>query len=73
MQRPTKKKRKAKDKTSATGAASSDRTPPEDYLPDAKDVTEVKELVSPRGNRYTVLVSTERDPYDEPDGDEKKN
>ena len=37
---------------------------PVDYLPDAGAIAEVKELVSPRGKRYEVIVSTELDPYE---------
>ena len=58
MPRSTRKKKTR----SAKGAAGPPKT--EDYLPDAGAITEVKELVSPRGKRYEVIVSTELDPYE---------
>jgi hypothetical protein len=36
-------------------------------LPDPDSVMSEDELVSPKGHRYRVLHTTERDDYDEPD------
>jgi hypothetical protein len=44
---------------------------PNPGLPDKETVVSERAFVSPKGNRYRIIRTTEKDPYDPPD-DEKK-
>jgi len=41
-------------------------------LPDDASVVSSKSFTSPRGKKYRIIKTTERDPYDTPEVDEKK-
>jgi hypothetical protein len=48
--------------------------PPNPGLPDPKTVISERTLVSPKGARYRILRTTEKDPYDsEPNGEADKS
>jgi hypothetical protein len=40
-------------------------------LPDKDTVISEREFTSPKGKRYRIIKTTERDPYDPPDDDDK--
>jgi hypothetical protein len=41
-------------------------------LPDPSSVVQVTTFISPKGRRYSVIRTTEKDPYDDGGSDEKK-
>ena len=42
-------------------------------LPDSKSVLYERSLVSPKGRRYRIITTTEKDPYDpKDDGEDRK-
>ena len=41
--------------------------PPNPGLPDPKSVVSERTFISPKGRRYRILRTTEKDPYDPPD------
>ncbi len=45
---------------------------PNPGLPDPKSVVSERIFVSPKGRRYRILRTTEKDPYDPPDDQGKK-
>ncbi len=49
---------------------SKSRNPPNPGLPDPKTVISERTLISPKGTRFRILRTTEKDPYD-PDGNGK--
>jgi len=44
---------------------------PNPGLPDKATVVSEREFTSPKGKRYRIIRTTERDPYDPPDDDDK--
>jgi hypothetical protein len=44
---------------------------PNPGLPDKATVISEREFISPKGKRYRIIRTTERDPYDPPDDDDK--
>jgi hypothetical protein len=40
-------------------------------LPDPKTVVSERTLISPKGTRFRIIRTTEKDPYDPPDKDKK--
>jgi hypothetical protein len=44
---------------------------PNPGLPDKETVISERTLTSPKGTRYRIITTTERDPYDPPDDDGK--
>jgi hypothetical protein len=44
---------------------------PNPGLPDPESVVSERVFVSPKGRRYRVLRTTEKDPYDPPGGEDK--
>jgi hypothetical protein len=45
---------------------------PNPGLPDPESIVSERILVSPKGRRYRILRTTEKDPYDPPDDQGKK-
>jgi hypothetical protein len=50
-----------------------DSTEPNPGLPDPNTVVSERILVSPKGRRYRVITTTERDPYDPHDKNGKSD
>jgi hypothetical protein len=44
---------------------------PNPGLPDEATVISEREFTSPKGKRYRIIKTTQRDPYDPPDDDER--
>jgi len=44
---------------------------PNPGLPDKATVISEREFTSPKGKRYRIIKTTQRDPYDLPDEDDK--
>jgi hypothetical protein len=62
-------KRKGRKSQGGTPASGRSRNP---GLPDPKTVVSERTLVSPKGTRFRIIRTTEKDPYD-PDDNDKKN
>jgi hypothetical protein len=41
-------------------------------LPDPESIVSERIFISPKGRRYRILRTTEKDPYDPPDDQDKK-
>jgi hypothetical protein len=47
--------------------------PPNPGLPYKKTVISERTLTSPKGTRYRIITTTEKDPYDPPDDKDKRS
>ena len=54
------------------GTAPPSARPHNPGLPDPKTVVAERTFVSPKGRRFRIITTTEKDPYD-PDDNDKKN
>jgi hypothetical protein len=58
---------KRKDPDETSGDAPPPGAAPNPGLPDPKSVVSERVFISPKGRRYRILRTTDKDPYDPPD------
>ena len=55
------------------GEATPPGATPNPGLPDPKSVVSERIIISPKGRRYRILRTTDKDPYDPPDDQDQDN
>ncbi len=65
MPRSPRKKRATGRKEKASAKSKPEPLPPHD-LPDPESIIAEVPFTSPKGNTYRIIVTDEKDPYDEP-------